>query len=413
ERSPEQFEKFVNALDQNTELYVAPQDLVDALNQSGIELPQELQQRVDEAAEAATPVRFTVAEYTTYLTPAAAALTPKLRIGAADALTAEEAKNIEAEFSERAEKLMAQAQDADRLAQEGEMIRQQVQAQIVSTGRFRADVADAYAALVRDFFVATSQAAGVSPAELYARYPLRIQATALDGDESLLDQSAVLDPQPLNEEALQPVAFLERDAPPVARGMTRFRHYGNFEVPELDPAFQGTGLRGAERKRSGGPKVLSLYPESVTQPEQGVGPVAYFVDIPTSRIYDASADPLNLKEQAMNARDDFGFPVPGLNFSLYEQLIRDAGFLAYTVAGRGDGDILAGQARVFEPIPVVGAPLQQEATIPRAPAGTLSEEDRAIETRFANWLANNFDEAVELYNKITQPDSSDGGRVLN
>ncbi|MFO7306750.1 MAG: hypothetical protein C0P74_014665, partial [Gammaproteobacteria bacterium] len=188
ERSPEQFEKFVNALDQNTELYVAPQDLVDALNQSGIELPQELQQRVDEAAEAETPVRFTVAEYTTYLTPAAAALTPKLRIGAADALTAEEAKNIEAEFSERAEKLMAQAQDADRLAQEGEMIRQQVQAQIVSTGRFRADVADAYAALVRDFFVATSQAAGVSPAELYARYPLRIQATPLDGDESLLDQ---------------------------------------------------------------------------------------------------------------------------------------------------------------------------------------------------------------------------------
>lgn len=547
ERSPEQFEKFVNALDQNTELYVAPQDLVDALNQSGIELPQELQQRVDEAAEAATPVRFTVAEYTTYLTPAAAALTPKLRIGAADALTAEEAKNIEAEFSERAEKLMAQAQDADRLAQEGEMIRQQVQAQIVSTGRFRADVADAYAALVRDFFVATSQAAGVSPAELYARYPLRIQATPLDGDATLdqlppgeiklrdegdagfyleaggghdallrvqrdgnvlrirgaevgtrlrgqgvgqqllmlayreaqrrglplqsdsivsaeqlrvydalrrkgwtieyanpaivqsaiagkrktvtrkndqpvvtrieapaeLMQSAVLDPQPLNEEALQPVAFLERDAPPVARGYTRFRHYGNFEVPVLDPAFQGTGLRGAERKRSGGPKVLSLYPESVTQPEPGVGPVAYFVDIPTSRIYDASADPLNLKEQAMNAEDDFGFPVPGLNFSLYEQLIRDAGFLAYTVAGRGEGDILAGQARVFEPIPVVGAPLQQEATIPRAPEGTLSEEDRAIETRFANWLANNFDEAVEQYNKITQPDSSDGGRVLN
>lgn len=407
ERSPEQFEKFVNALDQNTELYVAPQDLVEALNQSGIELPQALQQRVDEAAEAETPVRFTVAEYTTYLTPAAAALTPKLRIGAADALTAEEAKNIESEFSERAEKLMAQAQDADRLAQEGETIRQQVQAQIVSTGRFRADVADAYAALVRDFFVATSQAAGVSPAELYARYPLRIQATALDGAPAL-DQE-----QELDETKLMPSAVLVDQAQPVARGYTRFRHYGNYQVPVLDPAFQGTGLRGAERKRGGGPKVLSLYPESVTQPEQGVGPVAYFVDIPSSRIYDASADPLNLKEQAMNARDDFGFPVPGLNFSLYEQLIRDAGFLAYTVAGRGDGDILAGQARVFEPIPVVGAPLQQEATIPRAPAGTLSEEDRAIETRFANWLANNFDEAVELYNKITQPDSSDGGRVLN
>lgn len=185
ERSPEQFQKFVDALDQTTDLYIAPQDLESALSQSEVQLPENIVQRIEEATEAATPVRFTVAEYATYFAGAGSTLNQKIRIGSASAMNAEEAANIEAEFAERAEQVIAAAQDADALVAEGEQIREQVQAQIVSTGRFRADVADAYAALVRDFFVATSGNLGVSPAELYARYPLRIQAAPLAEGEQL------------------------------------------------------------------------------------------------------------------------------------------------------------------------------------------------------------------------------------
>lgn len=399
ERSPEQFKKFVEALDQTTDLYIAPQDLEGALNQSEVQLPDDIVQRIEEATEAATPVRFSVAEYVTYFA-GSGTLSQKVRVGRADAINAEEAANIESEFAERAEQVTAEAQNADALMAEGEQIRQQVQAQIVSTGRFRGDVADAYAALVRDFFVATAGNTGVSPAELYARYPLRIQAASITGDATL-DQVELA---PLNEAALQPVAALERDAGPTPRGFTRFRHYGNFEVPELDPSFQGTGLRGAERLRTGGPQVISVYPESRTTPEQGVGPVPYFVDVPTSRIYDASEDPLNLKAKARNAPDEKGFPTIGLNMSLYERLIKQAGFAGYTVSGGST----AGQARLFDKIPVVSAPKQAAADIPRD-AG-LPPAQREIETRFAEYLANNFEEAVARYD--ANPETQ-GGKILN
>ena len=397
DRNPEQLAKFVEALDNTTELFVGPQDLVDALNQSDVVLTTELQQRIDEALETDTPVRVSVAEYTRHLAPLGQTLNQKIRVGKPTALTAEEANNIESEFAARAEQVLNDAQNAEALNAEAEQIRADVQAQVVSTGRFRSDVADAYAALVRDFFVATAGTAGVSPAELYARYPLRIQATALDGDQALEQQE-------LDETQLRPVASLESDAQPAARGFTRFRHYGNFQVPTLDPSFQGTGLRGAERLRSGGPQVISLYPENVARPEEGVGQVPYFVDIPTSKLYDASEDPLGLRKQATNVPDDKGFPVLGLNMSLYENLIKQAGFTGYTVSGGS----MAGQARVFDQIPVVAAPTQQAASIPRA--NNLSPEHREIETRFASWLANNLEQAFSDY--AANPESQ-GGRIIN
>lgn len=409
DRSPVEFRKLVDALDPSTELYVAPQDLNDALMQQDSALPTEIRDRIAEAMESATPVRLSVSEFVGYLSESAPALRDKVRIGKPDAMNVDEAAQVESEFSARAAAAIQAADDQQAAADAAEEVRLNLRAQILSTGRYDEKAADVYSALVRDFFVATAQRAGTDVTELANRYALRVTGGNAPSGAQGLNQTTELD-----EARLQPVAQPVQGAGPVARGYTRFRHFGNSLVPVLDPAFQGTGARGEERHRSGGPRVISLYPESREIPETGTGPVPYYVDIPTAKLYDASNDPLNLRDQARGRVDAMGYAIPGLDFSYYEQLIHDAGYLGYTIQGRSADDALAGQARIFEQIPVA-TPLMQvsPSDIPRAPEGTLTPEERAIEDRFATWLTYNFEEAVRQYKATTEPDSSDGGRVVN
>ncbi len=134
-RNPEQLNRMVEKLAPGTELFIDAEHARDALFQSGTELPTDIEQRIDEALEANTPVRFTPAEYATYLSPVADKINDKIRVGSPDALNAEEAKSIDAEFSARAEQTVATADNAAQLVGEGEAIRANVQAQITSTGR--------------------------------------------------------------------------------------------------------------------------------------------------------------------------------------------------------------------------------------------------------------------------------------
>lgn len=531
ERSPDQLTRMVEQLAPGIDLFV-DSDTAEKLMQSDLELSPDIEARIAEAVEAGTPVRFTAAEYATYLTPVATTLNEKIRVGAADAMTVEEGMAIEVEFAARAEQMQVASVAVEKVMTEGEQIRQQVQAQIVSSGRFRNDVADAYSALVRDFYMVNAARTGVSPAEMWARYPLRVQsitpegeslgqgeppsgytrrdflrmgaqavaAVSTDGgvasqvlkivDSGNPESAPTFEPFDLDEyyakgaadrigssaaawraarpslpvwshaemytpggsvrpewaavvsqyeaalglaqaaetaqtelvagqrvagvldtRALAPVATLAAGAQsaPVPLGYTRFRHFGNFDVPSLDPSYQGSGARGAERKRSGGPKVLSLYPDHVTAEsrEAGTGNIEYFVDIPSDSLYDVQADPQGLRAQAKEVARATGVD----EFSYYEGMIEKAGYVGYVVK---EGS-MAGQGRIFRAIPVVGGTRslgRQTAfdpnSIPRAQH--LPPGQREIETKFANWLAEDFDRAVAEYN--AHPESK-GGRILN
>lgn len=119
-----------------------------------------------------------------------------------------------------------------------------------------------------------------------------------------------------------------------------FLHMSNLSDPDvtLDPAFYGTGIKGAEAKR-GGTKVTSLYPSDLplSQVEHGLeSKTPYRVSVPSHSMYDLSAD----SEGHLSSMPDF---------SAVEDSIRDAGYGGYHVPG-AEG-ILRGQGRLFGPHP--------------------------------------------------------------
>lgn len=548
ERSPEQFRRYVDTLAPDGELYVDAEDMQQVLEQTEMEVPADIAERAAEALQTNTPVRISVAELGTYFNDQVDFLSERIRVGTADAMNVEEAKAIDQEFNARAERVMAEAENSEQLRAEGQSINEAVRAQIMSSGRFREDVASAYSSLVESFFVTQAARLGVSPQELFERYPLRVQAA--DTTEGALEQTApqfnvdrgsadgvriafgephtrggfielnypdattaqikltevseslrgrglgqqlveqayaeaqrtgrvlvsdraVSDMQlrvydalarkgwtfdtnsnierieggvrsneglpiftnikppsaeylqqsaQVQDAALRPVAALAADAAPqVPAGYSRFRHFGNVQTPVLDPKFMGTGMRGEESRR-GGPRVISLYPDTGFQKESGVGPHEYVVDIPSSQLYDANKDPEGFIELASEPTSftigDNGEFIPAgemrLDMDAFEQLIKDAGYTGY-VTPAGDGN-LRGQARVFSEIPVIASPQEtlfqlEPGTEPAGWEGIdpfLSPEEREVVT------TRNAQQMIDTFNSLDAEDfaaAADAGRA--
>ena len=185
ERSPEQFSRLVDALAPDTELYLDPLDAGEALQQSEADIPPDLTERVTDAEAHGVPVRVTAAEYATYLS-SDPNLAKRVRFGRPDAMTVEEADAVQKEFDARAEAVLADADHADALKAQAVEIHNNIRDQIVATGRFRADVAGAYATLMENFYVATAARLGITPGEMYQRYPVHITPdSTVTGPESL------------------------------------------------------------------------------------------------------------------------------------------------------------------------------------------------------------------------------------
>ena len=124
----------------------------------------------------------------------------------------------------------------------------------------------------------------------------------------------------------------------------RLVHYSTKPgLTELDPAFHGTGLSGAESKRK------KNEPENWVdrtylgfedyQKEKGLGPHQYETEMKLSDLYDFKADPKGLKPE--------GYPLGTASVTAYEKAIRDAGYKGYWVKGN-TGRVAA----VFEKTPV-------------------------------------------------------------
>jgi hypothetical protein len=114
-------------------------------------------------------------------------LLPHLRV-TEDALSQEEAKLVTQQaqqmLQQEATRLVQQAQDSVAVEASSEKVKQGLLDQLTAANRFTADVNSAYASLASAFYTATSQRLGITPEELYARYPLRIQAV-VDAEQSL------------------------------------------------------------------------------------------------------------------------------------------------------------------------------------------------------------------------------------
>lgn len=192
ERSPETMRDFVQAVAEGsagapTELYIDARVLADTLQQSGID-PAELAQRMpsvlaqlqDADATGGTvvvPVGELVAGVTG--TGMEQAFAQNLRT-APDALSQVEAKQAadtaQAFLQDSAARVIQQAQDASAAQASADAVKVSVLEQLTSANRFTADVNDAYASLVRDFYTVTGARLGLPAQEVFQRYPLQVLA---------------------------------------------------------------------------------------------------------------------------------------------------------------------------------------------------------------------------------------------
>lgn len=103
---------------------------------------------------------------------------------APEALSRAEAKAVEAQVADLsglATAAVEQASDALTIEKERESVRTNVEQQLATAGRFTKDVNAVYAQITADFFTTMAGRMGLTPAQMYAKFPLRISGAPLVG----------------------------------------------------------------------------------------------------------------------------------------------------------------------------------------------------------------------------------------
>jgi hypothetical protein len=207
--------------------------------------------------------------------------------------------------------------------------------------RFTPQTNEFNAALPTAFYATLAHDLGVTPQEAFAAHPLRTAAEDIAASEPTLSHT----PEPLT-------------APPVdAEGNVQLTHYSGTEgLTQLDPGQWGTGLtantRDERNRAAAGAPPRTYFGIAPGQPggyvkEYGLGDHAYSATLPASSIYDAAADPQNIREQARQMiADGTHGGVDGK--TLYERLIKEAGHAGYWVQHPSLGMVAA----VFHPTQV-------------------------------------------------------------
>lgn len=199
-RDPQSFQEFVEAANEDGPV----QDIyLDArtLQQSGVDLETLAQSsptiaaQIEEAIATGGDLIIPMAEYAARIagTDLDPVLTPHLRT-AEDALSLDEAQRFyqgqAEEFKKAAAKVMEEKAADDAFTASAKAVEANLFEQLQGTGRFTDDVNTAYATLMRDFYVTTASRLGLTPEEMFARYPLQVRAESVAGEASRMEQGA-------------------------------------------------------------------------------------------------------------------------------------------------------------------------------------------------------------------------------
>lgn len=194
-RDPERFKQFVQDVTEGGKLdsvYVDSKDFLGALNQSSVSVPElqrtmpEVASQLHEAMQTGGDIRIPVADYATHIAGGKVeqALLPKLKADPAGP-TYEQAQahqqNLVENLQAEAAQVAADQADNQDFAAGAQQVHDTVLGQLDTAGRFRPEVNKAYASVVRDFYTTQAARLGLRPEELYAKYPLQIQAESLPG----------------------------------------------------------------------------------------------------------------------------------------------------------------------------------------------------------------------------------------
>lgn len=263
QRSPETFAQFVQGVaDQSEgalkEVYIDAQTFADVLAQAGVEqgavlgaMPSVAEQ-MQEAMATGGALAIPIGEFTAHMTGTGleSVLIPHLRT-AEDALSLTEAQQASEQaqqyLQQQVQEVMQQASDAEAVKASADVVKTEILGQLNTAKRFTADVNEAYATLVRDFYTVMAARTNVTPEELYRRRPMRVLAGTEQGAQTLLDEksSAVI----AGLETDPNIASLADKAPALQQ---LYR-----ASAKIKPAFDNT-MQGIARLVDGGTKLSAL-----------------------------------------------------------------------------------------------------------------------------------------------------------
>jgi hypothetical protein len=202
ERDPQAFKQFVQGVTENGPLenvYIDAKTLDNALAQSGVK-PEDFQARLPEVAkqmheatQTQGDVQIPVADYMTHIAggPLDAALMPHLKTdpeGKTVAEAQEFYQNQAETFKNEAEKIVNQKGQQDAWQASTANVEANLLGQLKQTKRFPDDVSGQYAKLMSSFYAVQAQRLGITPEQMFTRYPLQVRADRPSLGGRVMDQ---------------------------------------------------------------------------------------------------------------------------------------------------------------------------------------------------------------------------------
>lgn len=190
-RDPETFERFVEQAATESDVSHVYVD-AEVLNQDGMglklaEVSPSVAAQLQTAIETGGSVSIPVQEYTSKIAPTeyASALLEHLRTEE-DGMSRAEAKSFmetaEQQFQESLSAQQALAAEDSAFRASADVVRQTVREQLDAVSRFTPQVNDAYTSMVGNYYAVQAARIGVTPQEMYTRYPLRIAGTPVSAE---------------------------------------------------------------------------------------------------------------------------------------------------------------------------------------------------------------------------------------
>jgi hypothetical protein len=334
ERSPETFTQFVAAAAAQgpiDSVYVDATVFAQEAQKAGIDLARAMPETaaaINDAVATRSDVRIPISEFATAVpgTTMEQSIIPFLKTDA-DGATQQEIsdKKWVEETQRETERVLAEHDFNDAWKKSTATVKQELLTQLSNANRFTADVNNAYASLMSAFYATQANRIGITPEEMYVRYPLRIQAQAVAPDTAaVLEQRVSIRPR-------QPDAV-----------SVKAIHFSNAPgLSTLSGSRFGTGLSGAEQRRLAfaNDKRLQrrvyfyLTEGGPVRPESGLGPHKYRVTL--DNMYDFSTDPRGVLPQVWKL-----YPQQEDRLNAMESMVIDMGFDGYIARQTGAAVVL-------------------------------------------------------------------------
>jgi hypothetical protein len=205
QRDPNLFKSFIDKVTEQapnlSDFYVSP----NALAQSGIdidglqELSPELLNELRVAQNTGRDARIPVSEFSAHLvdTPSGEALLDHLKLGPHTMSKVEAEQYMQeqgAELQAEVEKALAKREGDSAFQTSKRNVENQITEMLDSVGRFTADVNRANATLAANFYAVQANRLGITPEEMFKKYPVKVQANLGQGfsfaDYAQTDDSA-------------------------------------------------------------------------------------------------------------------------------------------------------------------------------------------------------------------------------